>query len=90
MQYASLTAPLNVSELMLTVALVQALVLAMQYVQGTQDCAHTWAILGRLVTASLQVGMYQKPSESMLGDRLKMELRNRTWWMCFSMDKYVL
>ncbi|KAH0375328.1 hypothetical protein KCU92_g10220, partial [Aureobasidium melanogenum] len=66
---------------------IQALVLAMQYVQGTQDCAHTWAILGRLVTASLQVGMYQKPSESMLGDRLKMELRNRTWWMCFSMDK---
>lgn len=90
MQYAFPAACVELPGSVLTIALVQALVLAMQYVQGTQDCAHTWAILGRLVNASFQVGMHQTPPTFMLGDRLKIELRKRTWWMCFLMDKYVL
>jgi hypothetical protein len=64
--------------------------MATQYVQGTQHCAHTWELLGRLVHAALQVGMYQVSPITETQDRLKTEVRKRTWWMCFIMDKYVL
>lgn len=77
------------TKLKLICAPVQALVMATQYVQGTQRCAHTWELLGRLVHASLQVGIHRAYPVAKTEDRLKLEVRKRTWWMCFIMDKYV-
>lgn len=73
----------------LTIDPVQALVMATQYVQGTQSSVRVWELLGRLVSASFQVGMYRNSSASVTQDAVQTELRKRTWWMCFIMDKYV-
>jgi hypothetical protein len=62
--------------------------MATQYVQGSQRSAQTWELLGRLVHASLQVGLYRVFPTTTTEDRLKQELRKRIWWMCFIMDKY--
>ncbi|KAI8716339.1 Zn(2)-C6 fungal-type domain-containing protein [Fusarium sp. LHS14.1] len=65
---------------------IQALLMATQYIQGTQRSSQTWDILGRLVHAAFQVGLYQPASQAHYTP-LEAELRKRAWWVCFIMDR---
>ncbi|KAJ4180003.1 hypothetical protein NW755_012043 [Fusarium falciforme] len=65
---------------------IQALLMATQYIQGTQRSSQTWDILGRLIHAAFQVGLYQPASQAHYTP-LEAELRKRAWWMCFIMDR---
>ncbi|KAJ3460702.1 hypothetical protein MRS44_011569 [Fusarium solani] len=65
---------------------IQALLMATQYIQGTQRSSQTWDILGRLIHAAFQVGLYQPVSQAHYTP-LEAELRKRAWWMCFIMDR---
>ncbi|KAI8665065.1 Zn(2)-C6 fungal-type domain-containing protein [Fusarium sp. Ph1] len=65
---------------------IQALLMATQYIQGTQRSSQTWDILGRLIHAAFQVGLYQPASQAHYSP-LEAELRKRAWWMCFIMDR---
>ncbi|RSL48290.1 hypothetical protein CEP51_015651 [Fusarium floridanum] len=65
---------------------IQALLMATQYIQGTQRSSQTWDILGRLIHAAFQVGLYQPASQAHY-TALEAELRKRAWWMCFIMDR---
>lgn len=71
---------------MLTVYTVQALLMATQYTQGTQRSSQTWDMLGRLIHAAFQVGLYYPMGQVHYGP-LDAELRKRAWWMCFIMDR---
>ena len=71
------------------VSAVQALLLATQYIQGTQRSSETWEILGNLVHASFKVGLCQRVA-GVECNPLEAELRNRMWWMCFIMDRFVM
>ncbi|KAF5238836.1 hypothetical protein FANTH_10164 [Fusarium anthophilum] len=65
---------------------IQALLMATQYIQGTQRSSLTWDILRRLIHAAFQVGLYQPASQDHYSP-LDAELRKRAWWMCFIMDR---
>jgi hypothetical protein len=53
--------------------------MATQYVQGTQRCEQTWDMLGRLVHAALQVGMYRQPLTPNMS-HLTMQQWKRSRW----------
>lgn len=61
--------------------------MATQYVQGTGRSSQTWDLLGKLVYKSLQVGLHQSNPPATCS-ALEAELRRRTWWTCFILDKY--
>ncbi|KAH7356200.1 fungal-specific transcription factor domain-containing protein [Pyrenochaeta sp. MPI-SDFR-AT-0127] len=65
---------------------MQALLLATQYVQGTQRSSQTWEMLGRLVNASFHVGLFQHTAGTGCNP-LDAELRKRIWWTCLIMDR---
>ncbi|KAJ5819743.1 fungal-specific transcription factor domain-containing protein [Penicillium riverlandense] len=64
---------------------IQALLLVLQYSQGTQRSSETWRLMSSIVEGAFQIGLYRSmTTESM--SPIKMEIRKRTWWMCFVMD----
>ncbi|KAJ6133792.1 hypothetical protein N7523_000114 [Penicillium sp. IBT 18751x] len=65
---------------------IQALLLVLQYSQGTQRSSETWGLMGAVVQRAFQIGLYQ--STPLIGlTPLEMGIRTRTWWMVFMMDK---
>lgn len=68
---------------------MQALILLVQYFEGTQGSAQTWKLHGTAVNIGLQLGL-QQPSQSHYGGPLEAEIRRRTWWACFMMDRSVV
>ncbi|KAH6867512.1 fungal-specific transcription factor domain-containing protein [Thelonectria olida] len=65
---------------------IRSLLMATQYIQGTQRSSQTWDMLGNLIHAAFQVGLYQDATQVNCTP-LESELRKRTWWMCFIMDR---
>lgn len=67
---------------------VQATLLVAQYVQGTQRSAQTWSIASSAIYGALQIGLWRQPTVEGLGmSPLEAEVRKRTWWMCYMIDK---
>ena len=65
---------------------VQALLLMTQCLQGTRRSSQMWYVLRLAVQAAYQVGVHV----SKKGDKyspLEREVRKRTWYMCFILDK---
>jgi hypothetical protein len=62
---------------------VQALLLATQYLQGTQRSSQTWEMLGRLINATFRTGLWHEVAKEA---PLEAEMRRRTWWACFVMN----
>jgi hypothetical protein len=72
----------------INILLVQAMLLASQYVQGTQRSAQTWSIASSAIQGALQLGLWRQITVDGLGmGPLVAEVRRRTWWMCYMMDK---
>ncbi|KAK0653510.1 Patulin cluster transcription factor patL [Lasiodiplodia hormozganensis] len=65
---------------------LQALVLLVQYFEGTQSAAQTWKLHGTAVNVGLQLGL-QQPMQAQCSGPLEAEIRRRTWWACFMMDR---
>ncbi|OGM39341.1 hypothetical protein ABOM_012043 [Aspergillus bombycis] len=71
-----------------TLESVQAALLVAQYVQGTQRSALTWSIANFAIQDALQIGLWRQPTvDSLEMGSLEAEVRKRTWWMCYMMDK---
>lgn len=68
--------------------LVQATLLVTQYVQGTQRSAQTWSIASSAIQGAVQIGLWRLPTAENLDiGPLEAEVRKRTWWMCYMVDK---
>ncbi|KAK5040721.1 hypothetical protein LTR13_003021 [Exophiala sideris] len=65
---------------------VQASLLVLQYLQGTQRSALTWTLQGFTIHAAMQIGLHS-PSENAKYSPLEREMRKRCWHMCCIMDK---
>ncbi|EXJ54849.1 uncharacterized protein A1O5_12915 [Cladophialophora psammophila CBS 110553] len=65
---------------------VQALLLILQYLQGTQQSARTWTLQGLTVHAAFQIGLHS-PAENAKYGPLEREIRKRCWHMCCIMDR---
>jgi hypothetical protein len=65
---------------------VQALILFLQYSQGTQRSSETWGLMAAIVQRAFQIGLYRStPSTGMTPSEV--ETRTKTWHMVFMMDK---
>ena len=65
---------------------VQALLLLLQFLQGTQYSSKTWAVKGLVVHAAYQIGLHSS-SENAKYTPLEREIRTRCWHMCTILDK---
>ncbi|KAF4631594.1 hypothetical protein G7Y89_g6531 [Cudoniella acicularis] len=65
---------------------VQHLILASQYLQGTQRSVETWTIHGLTVKAALQLGLHSAAASSRFS-LLDQEIRKRTWYACVVLDR---
>ncbi|GFF29470.1 uncharacterized transcriptional regulatory protein C3C7.04 [Aspergillus udagawae] len=71
-----------------TLESVQAALLVAQYVQGTQRSAQTWSIANSAIQGAFQIGLWRQPTVDDLDmGPLEAEVRKRTWWMCYMIDK---
>ncbi|KAJ9613115.1 hypothetical protein H2200_003056 [Cladophialophora chaetospira] len=70
-----------------TLETVQYQLLLTQYLQGTHEAAVTWATHGRAVQSALQIGLHS-PQLPQHYNTLESEIRRRTWYTCFILDKY--
>lgn len=72
---------------MSTIGMVQALLLMVQYQQGTMQSEQCWLTIGHATRMALGLGLHkpEKPVTSM--SLMERELRNRLWWGCFSLDR---
>lgn len=70
-----------------TIGMVQALLLMVQYQQGTMQSEQCWLTIGHATRMALGLGLHkpEKPNTSM--SLMERELRNRLWWGCFSLDR---
>ena len=68
---------------------VQALLLMLQYSQGTQRAAETWRLMSHVVEGAFQIGLHHSNGGESLSV-VNHEIRKRTWWMYFMMDKYMI
>ncbi|KIV90584.1 hypothetical protein PV10_07870 [Exophiala mesophila] len=64
----------------------QALLLLLQFLQGTQYSSKTWAVKGLVVHAAYQIGLHSS-SENAKYTPLEREIRTRCWHMCTILDK---
>lgn len=53
---------------------------------GTGAASETWATHGLAVKAALQVGLHSEEQNSRF-DLSTREVRKRTWWTCFILDR---
>ncbi|KAF9889017.1 hypothetical protein FE257_007994 [Aspergillus nanangensis] len=71
-----------------TLESVQALLLLAQYVQGTQRSAQTWTFVNAAIERAVEMGLFQSSGPHHRGiSPVEAEMRRRTWWMCFMMDR---
>ncbi|RFU74881.1 c6 transcription factor [Trichoderma arundinaceum] len=66
--------------------IVQYLLLAVLYLQGTQRSIQTWNVHGILVRTALALGLHSEQSERGL-DPIQQEIRRRTWLTIYCLDK---
>ncbi|RHZ43424.1 uncharacterized protein CDV56_101946 [Aspergillus thermomutatus] len=71
---------------MTSIESIQALLLGLQYSQGTQCWDETWSLLGYVVHGALQLGLY-RPAITERVPPIDGEMRIRVWWMCVMMDR---
>ncbi|OQV05505.1 Fungal specific transcription factor domain-containing protein [Cladophialophora immunda] len=65
---------------------LQALLLMLQFLQGTQHSARTWTVQGLCTQAAFQIGLHS-PSERTKHNPREQEIMKRCWHMCYIMDK---
>ncbi|OQU98968.1 Fungal specific transcription factor domain-containing protein [Cladophialophora immunda] len=65
---------------------VQALVVMTVYLQGASRSSQTWKIHGLLVQAAYQMGIHANVKSPKMSP-LEQEIRTRTWYMCFVLDR---
>ncbi|KAE8141839.1 fungal-specific transcription factor domain-containing protein [Aspergillus pseudotamarii] len=71
-----------------TLESVQATLLVAQYVQGTQRSAQTWSLASSAIQGAFQIGLWRQPTvDGLEMGQLEAEVRKRTWWMCYMIDK---
>lgn len=66
--------------------IVQYLLLAVLYLQGTQRSIQTWSMHGILVRTAIALGLHSEQSGQGL-DPIQQEIRRRTWLTIYCLDK---
>lgn len=66
--------------------IVQYLLLAVLYLQGTQRSIQTWSVHGILVRTAIALGLHSEQSGQGL-DPIQQEVRRRTWLTIYCLDK---
>lgn len=70
-----------------SIGMVQTLLLAAQYQQGTMRAEECWLTIGHATRMALGLGLH---TAGRGGGQMEVEIRKRLWWGCFSLDRYVL
>lgn len=70
------------------ITILQSLLLAAQYQQGTTRSNECWLTTGLATRMALGLGVHMAPSANSGLSPLDIELRKRLWWGCFSLDRY--
>lgn len=71
-----------------SIALVQALLLAGQYLHSTQYPTQCWNSIGLAGRIAIGLGLHSE-STSGMKTHLELEIRRRVWYGCLQMDMYV-
>ena len=66
--------------------IVQYLLLASQYLQGTQKSSQTWTLHGLAVKGAFALGLHSNQASQQFS-RLENEIRKRTWFGCILLDR---
>ena len=66
--------------------IVQYLLLASQYLQGTQKSSQTWTLHGLAVKGALALGLHSSQASQRFSP-LENEVRKRTWFGCVLLDR---
>lgn len=69
------------------VTMLQTLLLAVQYQQGTMRSNECWLTTGHATRMALGLGVHESSSANSGLRPLEIELRKRLWWGCFSLDR---
>lgn len=70
-----------------SITMLQSLLLAAQYQQGTTRSNECWLTTGHATRMALGLGVHVAPSPNSGLSPLDIELRKRLWWGCFSLDR---
>ena len=65
---------------------VQYLLLASQYLQGTQNASQTWTLHGLAVKGAFALGLHSNQASQRFSP-LENEIRKRTWYGCVLLDR---
>ena len=71
-----------------SIPLLQALLLAAQYQQGTSRSDECWLTIGTATRMALGLGLHETMHDSV--PPLERELCKRLWWGCFALDRCVV
>ncbi len=70
-----------------SIFMLQILLLAVQYQQGTMRPNECWLTTGHATRMALGLGLHTNSRLPDSVDRLERQLRKRLWWGCFALDR---
>ena len=72
---------------MSSISMLQALLLMVQYQQGTMQSEQCWLTIGHATRMAQALGLHRHQLNNPAITPLERELQKRLWWGCFSLDK---